>query len=319
VSHVALTGIAPLDGRFGARRIFTRSGDTVTALGQYGSYMIVGPEYLATVGTRVIRGRDITDDDRFGAPAVVVLSEEAAKLIWPKGDALGECLRMYTPRSPCYTVVGIAQNAHGYRLVEEPSAVLYFPLEQAPGEGPNRESVAEGIVVRTIGDPAPVVRRLRVEMGDTLAGSPNRVVALLSETLAPQYRPWQLAARLFASFGLLALVLASLGLYSVLTYVVTTRRHEFGVRSALGAQPVRLVRLVLWDGLRYVLIGVVVGVGAVIAGGQVLTALLYGVSPADPLVIGAAVLVLGAAALIAAALPAIRTIRVDPMIALREQ
>jgi ABC-type antimicrobial peptide transport system permease subunit len=117
----------------------------------------------------------------------------------------------------------------------------------------------------------------------------------------------------------LALLLASLGLYSVLSYVVTTRRHEFGVRSALGAQPSRLVRLVIWDGMRYVVLGIAVGIGAVIAGGKVLSALLYGVTPSDPLVIGVAALVLTGSALAAAALPAARAVRVDPMIALREE
>jgi predicted permease len=318
VASVALTGIAPLAGRFGARGVFTRSGDTVRALGDYGSYVTVEPGYLATVGTRIVRGRDLSPEDRFGAAPVVVISEEAERLIWPGRNALGECLRMFDASSPCYTVVGIAQNAHGYRVVEEPSDVLYFPLEQTPGMTSRDSIAAEGIVVRTVGDPAAVLDHLRRAVGDTIPGEAGRV-ALMAETLEPQYRPWQLAARLFGGFGLLALILASLGLYSVLSYLVASRRHEFGVRLALGAQAGRLVRLVLRDGLRIVVIGAVVGIGIVIVGGRVLASLLYGVAPTDPVVIGAAVAVLLVSAVVAAVLPALRATRVDPMIALREE
>jgi ABC-type antimicrobial peptide transport system permease subunit len=213
-------------------------------------------------------------------------------------------------------VVGIAQNAHGFSVVEDPSAVIYVPLAQSPERSSANSPATEGLVVRTAGDPDPVMRVLRHAVGDTFPVS-RRPVDLMADELAPQYRPWQLGAQLFAGFAVVALLVASLGLYSVLSYTVTMRRHELGVRLALGAQHAALMRLVMWDSLRHIAWGVGAGILIVLGGAGLLATQLYEISPRDPFVIVAAAAVLLLSASLAAIGPAWRAVRTDPMVAMR--
>jgi predicted permease len=318
VERAALSGMAPLDGRYGAwpGRLFGRNGDSVNALGNEGAYMLVEPSYLATVGTRILRGRDLSANDRRGAPPVMVVSEEMARRVWPDSNAIGKCLRVLRRASPCYTVVGVAANAHGFSVVEDPSTVFYMTLDQKPNEDDGGEPGVEGMVVRVSANPRPIIERLRAELGEGSSGM--RSVSLMADELAPQYRPWQMGARLFGSFGALALLLAGLGMYSVLAYAVTLRRHELGVRLALGATGGRLMRQVIGDSVRQVSVGILAGGALVVVGSRYVTSLLYEVSPRDPLVIGAAAGALILCAAAAALLPARRASRVDPMVALQE-
>ena len=321
VMSVALTGMTPLEGRYGALpgSVFTPAGDTLHALGSEGAYMVVEPAYLATVGTRIVRGRELAATDRRGSPPVMVVSEEMAGRVWPGQDALGQCLRMPKRDAPCYTVVGIAGNANAVWVVEKASAVFYVTLEQSPDRQASGDVEVSGMVLRVSGDPAPIVRRLRSAMRADNALEADASVALMADVIEPQYRPWQVGARLFAGLAALALVLAVLGLYSVMVYVVTIRRHELGMRLALGATPARVMRLIIRDGLRHVVIGVGAGALIVIAVAGGISSLLYGVQPRDPAVISASILLLLLTACCAALLPARRAAQLDPMVALREE
>ncbi len=321
VQSVALTGMTPLDGRYGAvlGSLFTQAGDTLRSLGEEGAYMVVEPAYLATVGTRVMRGRDLAESDWRGSAPVVVVGEEMARRVWPGQDPLGQCLRWPKRDAPCYTVVGIAEDAHAVWVVEKPTAVFYVTLEQSADRLATGNVEVGGMVVRVIGDPAPVVRHLRGALRGGNAVDVDQSVALMADVLEPQYRPWQLGARLFFGFAAIALVLAMLGLYSVLAYVVTLRRRELGIRLPLGATRAKLMGLVIGDGLRHVALGVGVGALIVIVASRIVSSLLYDVSPRDPLVISAATLVLLVSACGAAMLPARRAAGVDPMMALREE
>jgi ABC-type antimicrobial peptide transport system permease subunit len=242
---------------------------------------------------------------------MMVISEEIERRLWPSGNALGECLRLNKADAPCHTIIGVAENANGWTIIEKPNTVMYVTLR--------RPAEAWALVVRTSSDPTPVVERLRAELGDTIPGATDHAVELLAETLAPQYRPWQLGAKLFTGFATLAVVLAGLGLYSVLAYLVTLRHHEFGIRLALGATDSNVVRLVITDGVRHVAAGIIGGLVIVFFGSRFLVPLLYDVSPRDPVVLGAAVLVLLLGAIVAALFPARRAVRVDPLVALRSE
>ncbi|MEX2284952.1 MAG: ADOP family duplicated permease [Gemmatimonadota bacterium] len=319
VLSVALTGMAPLEGRYGAvlGTVFTPEGDTLRTLGPVGAYMVVEPAYLATVGTRILRGRDLIESDRRGSAPVIVIGEEMARRVWPGQDPLGQCLRWPKRDAPCYTVVGVAEDVHGFAVVEKASPVFYVTLEQSPDRLTGDVEVG-GMVVRVAGDPAPIVRQLRTALRSGNAPDVDEPVALMADVLEPQYRPWQLGARLFFGFAAIALILAMLGLYSVLAYVVTLRRHELGMRLALGATRATLMRLVVGDGLRHVAIGAGVGALIVMIAARLVSSLLYEVSPRDPAVIAVATLVLLLSACGAALLPARRAAGVDPMAALRE-
>jgi ABC-type antimicrobial peptide transport system permease subunit len=219
-------------------------------------------------------------------------------------------------------VVGVAENAHSYEVVEEPKAVFYIPFDQRP----ERDAVAHALVVRTSRATPSIADRLRTIVGDTIAATNmdpvaarRRQVQVMADMLASDYRPWELGARLFAAFAGLALLLALFGLYGVLSYLVTLRRHEFGVRLALGADRSRVLSLVMREGIRQVSIGAAVGVPAAIVLAGRMKAILFHISPSDPAVVAAAVVMLIGCAALAAAIPGRRAMAIDPMTAIREE
>ncbi|HWH53620.1 MAG TPA: FtsX-like permease family protein, partial [Gemmatimonadaceae bacterium] len=326
VTNAALSANVPLDDQFGARAFFDRNGDSVRVPGLNIGFVAAEPGYLDVVGTRIVRGRGLTTADRFGAAPVMVASEELARRVWTErgqGDAIGQCLRIELANSPCYTVVGIAENAHSFDVVEQPRAVFYIPFDQRP----DRTDAARSLVVRTSRGTRAIAERLRAIVGDTIApastadpiAARRRQVVVMADMLAWDYRPWELGARLFGAFAGLALLLALFGLYGVLSYVVALRRREIGVRMALGADRRRVMSLIVREGVRQVTIGTIVGVAiAVLLAGRI-SALLYHVSPRDPAVVAGAVAVLIGCAALAAAIPGRRAMGIDPMMAIREE
>jgi ABC-type antimicrobial peptide transport system permease subunit len=252
----------------------------------------------------------------------MVVSEEMARRLWPGRDPIGECLRIERADAPCYTVVGVAENAHSYEVVEDPKAVFYIPFDQRP----ERSSVAHALVVRTSIATRSIADRLRTVVGDTVAVTNmdpilarRRQVHVMSDMLASDYRPWELGTRLFAAFAGIALLLALFGLYGVLSYVVALRTRELGIRMALGADRRRVMRLIIREGVRQVSIGTAVGVVAATMLAERMGRILFHVSPWDPAVIAAAVAVLIGCAGLAAAIPGRRAMAIDPMTAIREE
>jgi putative ABC transport system permease protein len=322
VTGAILSATVPLDEQFGARAFFDRTGDTVRVPGLDIGFVAAEPGYLGVVGTRVLRGRDLSAGDRFGAPSVMVVSEELARRVWPAQEPIGRCLRIEERDAPCYTVVGVAENAHSYEVVEEPKAVFYIPFDQRP----ERTALAHALVVRTSRATRSIADRLRTIVGDTIAATNMDPVAarrqqvhVMADMLASDYRPWELGARLFAAFAGLALLLALFGLYGVLSYLVALRSREFGVRLALGADRSRVLALVMREGIRHVSIGAAVGVPAAIVLAERMRSILFHISPRDPAVIAAAVVVLIGCAALAAAIPGRRAMAIDPMTAIREE
>ena len=287
--------------------LFTQSRDSIH--GDY-LYNTVSPEYFATIGARILRGRGFTAADRKGAPPVTIVSDALARKLWPNADALGQCLRIGSDTLPCSTVVGIASNVVDRNLIDPPRTQFYSPLMQAGGIG-------GGLLVRTHGDAAALANTVRRELQRGMPGVSYLSVMPLSKVVDGEVRSWELGATMFALFGGLALLLAAVGLYSVIAYNVTQRGHELGVRIALGAQDSDVLRLVVGSGIRIAAAGILIGGVIALVAGKFVAPLLYGVSPKDPLIYGVAALTLFAVAVLASFVPALRATHVDPNVALR--
>ena len=279
-------------------------------------YNGVTPEYFATLGMRLVRGRGVADADRAGTAPVMVINQNLAEFYWPGQDPIGKCVKVATDTLPCVSVVGIVANARISEIQEAPRALYYMPLSQSGARGMSQDRF---LFLRSQREPAalfPAIRRVFHQMAANLP-APN--IRTFQSQIDPEIQPWRLGAVMFGVFGGLALLVAAIGLYSVMSYTVAQRTHEFGIRSALGASSRRLVRSVLRDGLRVVLVGMVLGLGVVLLGGRYLAPLLYHTSARDPLILVSVTVVLLLSAVCAIVIPARRVTRVDPLEALRAE
>jgi predicted permease len=269
--------------------------------------------YFETAGTTIRRGRAFTAADGAGTEPVAVVSELMAATLWPGGDPLGDCLLIGDGEPPCARVVGVAENTFRSRLREDPVMHYYVPVGQEAGFG------GSSLLVRT-GDASgaviPAIRRLLTDLDTTITYVSAETI---QSRIDPQLRPWRLGATVFTLSGLLALVVASIGVYSVLSYFVAERRREIGVRLALGARAGDILRLVVGGSLLLAAAGI--GIGGLIAAslGHLVAPLLFDTSPRDPVVFASiAVLLLGVAT-VAALVPAHRARRIDAVEALRRE
>jgi predicted permease len=290
--------------------LFVDGIDTVARLGRF-EYNPVSPDYFAAMGTRVIRGRAFTSGDIERSQRVMVVSEAMGKRLWPGQDPIGKCVRLRADTMPCTYVVGVAENIKNQSLSDDPGLYYYMPATQwLPQSG--------GLFVRTAGPAAPRIEAIRQALQKHMPGASYITATPFTDVIGSQIQSWTLGATIFTAFGGLALVLAAIGLYSVLAYSVTQRTHEMGVRVALGAQSADVVRLVVREGLVLVASGIVIGAMAALAAGKWVRPLLFEVSPSDPLfavVVGLLLLV----AILASWIPARRASRIDPQLALRTE
>jgi predicted permease len=302
-----------------AYRLSVDGLDSLPSHPQGGPYThIVGPDYLPTFGLRVLEGRGFQQEDRRGAPPVAIVNEAFARHMWPRGEALGKCLRIGAVDGvspPCTAVVGVVADARRDAVREDATPQYYILQEQ----GIIAEASPEVFVVRPRrGETLPVadLRRalLRVEPRLRWAEA-----TAFQELIDPQIRSWKLGATLFTVFGALALLVAAIGLYSVLGFDVAQRTREIGLRTALGADRRSILVMVIRRGV--MLAGLGVGVGLVVALGIAprLGDLLHETSPRDPGVLAFAALTLLGVAVVASAIPAWRAARVDPNDALRSE
>jgi len=275
---------------------------------------VISPNYFETMGTPLVLGRGFTDRDRDGAPAVMIINQALARrLFGSEQQALGQRLRVNGPDSPLMEIVGIAKSGLYRNLYEEPRPYLFLP--QFQGEYESQMTLL--VSARTAGDVKSVAASMRREIAQLDARIPVFGLQVGEQNLSYAYWGPRLGAGMAGTFGVLALVLATMGLYSVLTYSVSQRTKEIGIRLALGAQAGDVLRMVIWQGLRLVAIGGALGLLGAIALGRVLVSLLFGVSTTDPLTLAAIASLLAGVALLACYLPARRAMRVDPMVALR--
>ena len=287
--------------------------DSLPRLGTRGPYYsIVTPGYFKTIGTRIIQGRAFTEVDGAGSPRVVVISETMARVLWPAGGALGKCV-VLGDQPQCREVIGVAQDARRFGVVEDPYMHVYVPWGQWGGRA------ISALFVRPRGDPEALIAPVRKELQSLEPDLPFASVVLLQDLVDPTIRPWRLGTILFGLFGALAMAVAAVGLYSMLSYVVAQRTSEIGVRMALGADASGVLRLVLDEGLRVMLPGLVVGLTGAYAAGRALAALLYGVSPTDLMAFAGVTVVLLAVGTLASYLAARRAAKMEPMVALRHE
>ena len=272
----------------------------------------VGPRYFATIGTPLLAGRDFTRQDDAGPP-VVVVNRAFAEHEWPGASAIGHCVDIgYEGDATCHWVVGVVANARYVGLEERDRMAFFQPIARHPGE-------RRVLLIRAAGDPAALASDVRRALADVDPGLPYVDLKTLPELLRPQLQPRRLGASIFGAFGLLALLLAAVGLYGVVSYSVAQRTHELGVRIALGADRGRVLRLVVGQGARLTLLGLAIGAAAALATTRFLAHLLYGVSAMDPLTFAGVAVVLSAAAAFASLVPALRATRADPLVALRRE
>ena len=313
VEEVALARMAPTRGF--SMIDYVPDVDTAQYAKPFTTYNLVTPEFFAATGMRIVRGEGFPRGAGGAMPAVVVINEAMAEKQWPGMDPIGRCMR-FPPEDECYRVVGVVETAMFDALLEDPQPQFYLPLDNPPQRAGTWFS---SLIVRTRPDArdAATAETQRVLREVFPGGRPT--IATMESYLEPEYRPWRLGATLFSAFGLLALIVAAVGIYSTVAYTVVQRTHEFGIRTALGARVRDILRQVIGSSLRTVALGVVVGVALAVAGGRFIAALLYGIEPGDPRVMIAVALALLGIAAVAAFVPARRAARVDPVTALRTE
>jgi len=258
----------------------------------------------------VLRGHGFSAADRRGAPGVAVVNEAFVRRFWPGQDALGRQLRLTGDDGPPLEVVGVVRDGKYFSLGEDPRPFVFLPaLQEYTG--------AATVVARTSGHAGTVLEALRRELAALDPHLPVFDAKPMDQHLAFALLPSRLAAWVLGLFGAVALVLATLGLYAVISFAVAQRRREVGIRMALGARVPHVLALVIGQGLRLTGLGMAVGVLAAAALMRLVRTFLFGVSPADPATFVGVILLLGAGAVVACAVPALRATRVDPADALR--
>jgi putative ABC transport system permease protein len=281
-------------------------------------YRVASPGYFRAMAQAIIAGRDFDRRDTADGVPVAIVNEALAKRQWPRRDALGARLAFTTSGTPTYlTIIGIVGNVRQQELTLEPSAEIYVPLAQRPGDDPSRSAMT--IVARSPSLPASLLPSLReaVWAGDRQAAIYESVT--LAEVLEREVWREQLAADLVGLFALIALILAAVGIHGILAYTVSQRTREFGLRLALGASQRSVRRLAAREAAVPVAIGLAVGVALALVGGRLIQHLLVGVAPNEPRIFAATVAVLAAVATLAAWRPAARASRVNPAEAFRAE
>ena len=316
VVSASLSGYSPLGGNNWNERVYIE-GKAADFHWTAPSWNRVGPHYFETIGTRLLQGRTIDERDAPTAPRVAVINETFAHRFFPNENPVGQRFGMGdASHSGDYEIVGIVEDAKYQDTRGAAYATYFLPLLQVPS-GDQLRGWVGAIELRVAGKPQTV----EPAVAKTLAGiDPNLTVLSMmtfGEQVARNFNQERLIARLTGLFGVLALILACVGLYGVTAYGVVRRTNEIGIRMALGAAPKNVLGLVLRAALAQVGLGLAIGIPAAVTGGRVLAAQLYGVKGHDPVILGLAAGILAACAVVAALVPARRATRVDPMVALR--
>jgi macrolide transport system ATP-binding/permease protein len=274
------------------------------------NYSTVGAGYFETMAIPVRQGREYSEVDTAESPRVLVINEAMARRYWPQGNALGGRVRM-GPNA--WQVVGITADAKYNSINERPLPQLFIPMARS-------EVSTLRLFVRTIGDPSPMVAEVRNAIRTLDPALPIYDARTINEHMQVAVFAQRMAANLLGAMGVLALLLAAIGLYGVMAYAVSQRTQELGIRLALGASPRSLLNMIVWQGMRLTLVGLAIGLalalGAFGSIGAVRT-LLPGISPMDPITFVVVPLALALVAFLATWFPGRRAGRVDPMVALR--
>ena len=316
VEQVGLTSLLPL----GMGNLFAAPVDVEGHIAgpnedRMASFVMVSTGYFAAMRYPILEGRDFTDqDDTLGFNAAVV-NEVMAKRFWPGASPVGRRFRMAAGVAPVdtFTVIGVVGAGKYRSLAEAPAPLLYLNYLQRP-----LASLFMSVVLRSGASPAQIGPILRREIQRLDPGVEPAAVETMEEHIRPAFEPVRVAASAMSGLSAMALLLASIGVYGVMAYLVGRRFQEIGVRMALGAKPADVLWLMLGQGMRLVALGMAAGLGAALSLTHLLGSVLYGVNASDPATFASVAAILGGVTGLACLLPARRALRVDPLVALRQ-
>ncbi len=279
----------------------------------FANYTIISPGYLSSIGTPILRGRDFLESDTADSLPVAIVNAAMEKKYWPEHGALGKQVGPAGPRYPLLTIIGVVPDVKHISLREETVPEMYVVYTQKPWPSMLNLRVA----LRTKTDPASMTTSVRDAIHSLDPDLPLAKVTTLGALVDDSLSQPRFAMVLLASFGVLALLLASIGMYGVISYSVAQRTQEMGIRMALGAERGNVFGMVLGQGARLAGLGIAIGLVAALGVTRLMADFLYGVRPADPLTFAVVSLLLAGVALFACYIPARRATRVNPMVALR--
>ena len=313
VQTASATATIPLSGGNWGRSL-TVDGYPVLAVGQAPmiQHTVVTPDYFRTMGIPLLSGRDFTDADAKGSQLVTIIDERLARKYWPNQSAIGKRVRFGPPEDnePWHTIVGVVGTVRHQRMQEDTAESVYLPHAQIPVNG-------MALVTRTTSEPKDLVAAIRREAAQLDSDLPVSKVTTMKEVIDESIWQPRLYATLFGVFAGGALLLALIGIYGVMAFLVQTRTHEIGVRMALGATARDVFKLIVGRGMKLTAIGVLIGIGGAIAVTRLMHSLLFNTSATDPLVFILISGLLAVAAFLACYIPARRAAKVDPLVALR--
>ena len=322
VQSAAVTDDLPLEG--GSMQPVAVEGQAVVEMAHQPevSVRLLSPQFMKTMGIPIVRGREITDADTATSAPVVLVSESMAKQFWPNDDPIGKRLTLTFFPKQVRQVVGVVGDVKDRGLDnQDPISTLYWPLTQfyVPEVWGKFRAIGLALAVRTAADPASVTPAVRNAVHEISPATPLIDVRTMDELVAESLSPQRFNMLLLAAFAGLALVLAAVGLYSVVAYATRQRVKEIGIRMALGADRFDVLRGVVLDGLRPTLVGIALGTVAAISLSHVLATFIYGVQATDVSTYVAVAAVLGSVGLLASIIPAYRATLVDPIRTLRDE
>ena len=274
-------------------------------------YTIVSPDYFKTLGIPIVKGRDFGARDGEAGPFAVIINEDMAKRFWPGENPLGKRFGS-SERPRALEVVGVVANTKYISLNEEPAPFVYLPLAQDPAD-------TMTLLVRTDAPTHEVIDLVRRELQAVNPNIPVYDITTMKANISSLTRTTSLGVLLLGLCGLLALILAAVGIYGLVSYSVTQRKQEIGIRMALGAQPKQVLTMVLLEHLALVFVGAIVGVFAAVGFGRLIGSLLFGVSPTDAATYAQVIVLYAAVTLLASFLPALRASRLNPSASLRKE
>jgi putative ABC transport system permease protein len=288
-----------------------RTGGTLTDV----DTTLASPELFDTLGIPLRAGRAFTPADAADAPRVAVINEAFVRRYYRGGSPLGSRVALGSDQaSPWITIVGVVGDTRGQGLLQPPREGIYFPVRQMDGDWNQLF-----LLVRTEGDPLAMVATVRREIMALDPDQPAYAIQTLQDAFAADVFVQRSLMTLLAIFAALALTLAAVGIYAVMSYAVAARTQEIGIRIALGAQRRSVVRMVVGQVVRLVLVGTAIGLAGALALGRVIASVLVGTEPSDPAAIVSVAILLAVVAVVAAYVPARRASRIDPVLALRSE
>jgi predicted permease len=315
VKDAVVTSYVPLSLNYNGSSIFIegqpaeRGANVPTAM-----VGAVGPKYFQTLATPLIEGREFTANDNEKSEKVIIVNKTFVRSLMPffktPGEAIGRRISFNSVQGPFLQIVGVADDGKYFNIAEDPRSFVWTPIFQSYWN-------SASLIVRTTGDPTSMISPIRNELRSIDPNLPLFEVKTLSDHLRLAFFPSRVAASVLGAFGIVALLLAAMGIYGITSNSVAQRTHEIGIRMALGAQLSDVLKLVLNHGVRLILIGVGLGLAGAYLVTRAITSLLYGVSATDPLTFVFVSLGLTAVAFIACYIPARRATKVDPLVALR--